>query len=93
MSMQQEHDWNFTKPGEDLSVRMHNLERGGRMFDATLELERRPWSGRELAKTLAFHPFMTAKVLFGIYFQALRLKLKGAPFFAHPARAAEEPSS
>ncbi|MHC5064652.1 MAG: DUF1365 domain-containing protein [Planctomycetota bacterium] len=92
MPMNQEHDWLFAPPGEELTVRMHNLERGDRVFDANLQMERLPWTGKELAKTLVLHPFISLKVLFGIYFQALRLKLKGAPYFAHPAQAVKEPS-
>ncbi len=92
MSMDQEHEWMFSTPGEELNVRMHNLERKGRIFDASLHMERRPWTAGELAKTLLLHPFISAKVMIGIYFQALRLKLKGATFFAHPAQAAKETS-
>ncbi len=37
---------------------------------------------------LAWHPFMTGKVLAAIYWQALRLWLKRTPFFTHPDEAA-----
>ncbi|MCA8942582.1 MAG: DUF1365 domain-containing protein [Planctomycetes bacterium] len=87
LSMDQEHDWRFSPPADRLAIHMRNLERGDALFDATLQLERKPWSGRELAKTLALHPFMTGKTLLGIYWQALRLRLKGAPFHEHPKTA------
>jgi len=34
------------------------------------------------------HPFMTGKVVVGIYWQALRLWAKRMPFYAHPAKRA-----
>jgi DUF1365 family protein len=78
------HDWRFSEPGERLSVQMENFEEDARTFDATLMMERRPWTSAELARCLASHPFMSGKVVAGIYWQALRLRLKGAPFFPHP---------
>jgi DUF1365 family protein len=85
MPMEQQYDWRFSAPGERLVVHMENLERRGKLFDATLALKREPLNGRSLAAALALHPWMTAKVAAGIYWQALRLFLKRAPFHAHPA--------
>lgn len=82
------HDWRFSEPGERLSVQMENLEQGRRTFDVTLSLERREWTGVQLARCLAAHPFMSAKIVAGIYWQALRLYLKRAPFFPHPKHRA-----
>jgi DUF1365 family protein len=52
-------------------------------FDATLILNRYDFDSN-LAKTLIQYPFMTVKVITGIYWQALKLKLKGVPFYDHP---------
>lgn len=87
MSMDQEHAWTFSQPGDELRVHMKNFEGGTHLFDAHLALERREWSTAELAKALVLHPFMTGKTLFGIYYQALRLKWKGATFYPHPTEA------
>jgi DUF1365 family protein len=88
IDMDADYDWRFTDPGARLVVHMEDLGPGGRFFDATLALERRPWSGRSLAWTLARFPFLTFRVAAGIYLQALRLRWKGAPFFAHPSKRA-----
>ena len=55
-----------------------------KLFDATLVLRRRPITGASLARTLVQFPFMTTRVLAAIYWQALRLWLKGATFHPHP---------
>ena len=55
-----------------------------KLFDATLALRRAPLSRRGLAALLARWPWMTLKVLLGIYWQALRLFIKRTPVFTHP---------
>jgi DUF1365 family protein len=77
-------DWRFRKPGKSLSVHMNNIEKGRKLFDATLSLNRREISGRDLNRVLLAYPFMTLKVTIMIYLQALRLWSKGVPFYVHP---------
>ena len=84
MPMQQQYDWRFNKPGEALTVHMENFEAGARVFDATLALERRPITAAALRRVLAAYPLLTLRVMAGIYWQALRLWVKGAPFHSHP---------
>jgi uncharacterized protein len=84
MPMDMEYDWRFTPPGELLTVNMTSLRQGSEIFSASLELRQRPLTGANLAGALLRWPFMTAKVVAAIYWQALRLKLKGVPFCPHP---------
>jgi DUF1365 family protein len=84
MPMELEYDWRFSSPGERLAVHMRNWRAGERIFDATLALERRSITGATLARALAGYPFMTARVLGAIYWQALRLWSLRVPFHAHP---------
>jgi DUF1365 family protein len=89
MPMDQEYEWIFGEPGRRLHVHMTNRVGGERVFDASLVLARREISGTALAGVLARHPWMTARVAAGIYWQALRLRLKRAPYHEHPrSRAA-----
>ncbi|MEZ5649773.1 MAG: DUF1365 domain-containing protein [Burkholderiaceae bacterium] len=57
---------------------------GSVLFGATLALQRRPISGTSLAATLARFPWMTARVIVAIHWQALRLWLRGVPVHDHP---------
>jgi uncharacterized protein len=86
LSMNLEYAWHLTRPGHRLLVHMEDLDAGRRVFDATLALQRRPLTGPQLAWALLRFPFMTGQVLFGIYWQALRLWIKGTPLFDHPPR-------
>ena len=86
MPMAIEYDWCFTPPGERLTVYMANSKDGKRFFDAALVLDRTEISGAALARVLTAFPFMTAKVVTAIYWQALRLWLKRVPYVPHPKK-------
>jgi DUF1365 family protein len=88
MPMDQSYDWRFSTPCETLSVHMENFERGEKVFDATLALERQPITGTNLARALVQFPIMTIQVVTAIYWQALRLWLKRIPFHTHPSKRA-----
>ncbi len=87
MDMGIEYDWRFRVPGKSLNVHMINYEKGQRLFDASLSLAKRPLTRRNLTRVLLHYPAMTGKVIGLIYWQALKLTLKGAPFFNHPEKA------
>ncbi len=87
MPMQQRYRWRFTEPGRGLVIHMQSLEGQRVVFDATLSLRRAAWSRRGLARRVAVTPVVAAKVFGAIYWNALRLWLKGVPFYAHPGSA------
>ena len=89
MDMNLDYEFVLTEPGEELVAHMTTFERGSTTppsFDATLALEREPWTARNLGRILLLHPWMTAKVIGAIHWQALLLFLKRVPVFSHPAR-------
>ncbi len=86
MPMDMQYDWSFTRPGGRLAVHMVNSREGERVFDASLLLDRTEICGRSLARVLAVFPFMTAKVIAAIHWEALKLWLKRCPVHVHPKK-------
>ena len=84
------YDWTFSAPGERLVVGMSSEQEGRTVFQAGLALARRPLSAGELARVAVTLPLLGGLVHAAIYVQALRLWLKRAPFFPHPAAAVSE---
>jgi uncharacterized protein len=76
----------YTAPGERLTVGLDVLEGDQCLFTATLSLRRRALDRAALGRLLWNYPVLTHRVTVGIYANAGRLRLKGAPFFTHPAR-------
>ena len=86
MPMEMEYDFILTPPADRLIAHMNTLDEGNVVLDATLTLSRRPWTAESLHGALRSHPWMTAKVIAAIHWQALRLFLRKVPVFTHPAR-------
>lgn len=86
--MDMKYRWVFKAPSQKLAVHMDNtVVRANdreieKHFDATLGLKQVTMAnaGRVILK----QPFMTLKVVAGIYWQALKLYIKRSPFYDHP---------
>ena len=74
-----EYAFAFTPPAGQLVAHMETSQVGSVGFDATLSLERRPWNAAEIRRALVRHPAMTARVMAGIHWEALKLWWKGVP--------------
>ncbi len=100
LGMQYEYRWRFGEPGRRLTVHMENRRLGseddaGRgaasgssdvAFDATLSLERHEWTPGHVRRAVVRSTVGTVGVLGAIYWQAMRLWMKRAPFHTHPAK-------
>lgn len=91
MGMDHRYAWSLTVPSAahpTLSVNIDSTQTGPsgdrHAFDATLNLRREELTAGSLARLLARFPFATLRTGLFIYAHAIRLKLKGAPYFAHP---------
>ncbi len=86
LPMDLQYEWRFEPPGPSLAVGMSCLRDGERVFDASLAMTRRPLRGATRAGVWWRHPWMGVRTVAAIYWQALRLRHKGAR--AHPRPAA-----
>ena len=80
-----EYSFDFSRPEASLVAHMETRRDGVACFDATLCLERRPWTAREIRRALVRHPVMTAGVVAGIHWEAVKLWWKGVPAYDRPA--------
>lgn len=88
MEFDVDYDFVLTPPSDKLVAHMNVLRRGRdglpRMFDATLSLDRRPWTAGAIRSALLRFPWMTVQVIAAIHWEALRLRLKGLPVMPFP---------
>jgi DUF1365 family protein len=81
-------------PGASLRIQIRNLEADREVFIATMALRRVELTRTRMVRFLLGHPPMTLVTLGRIYANALRLKIRGAPFHPHPEQRVDhaEPS-
>lgn len=83
MSMNYTYKLNLKVNSKKILVHMENYREGQKDFDATLTLKAQERSS--MNKTLWHSPLITYKIAAAIYWQALKLWIKGVPFHAHPS--------
>ncbi len=95
MGMDQRYRFRLTAPGPTLSIHIQSTATadGTDTFDATLNLRREEITRRNLRGLLARFPAQSARTGALIYTNALKLKLKGAPYHAHPDSPLESQAS
>lgn len=79
--MDMRYQWQCNRPGESLDVHMENWVEASKHMDATLTLQKKSWSSTHLNQVLLRTPFNSMKVPLSIYWQALKLWWKKAPFY------------
>ena len=79
--------WASNAPGDDLQIQIALFEKDERIFDAVLTLTGQPLNARNARRAILSYPLMTVKVVAGIYWEALRLFLKGVSLHSHPKRS------
>ena len=74
----------YTAPADRLRLKIDVLDAGRQVLHADLSLRRTALTRGALARAWWRQPAMPARISAGIYAQAARLKLKGAPTHGHP---------
>lgn len=87
ISEEQRYGFTLSNPaGEALSLRIRLDGPQGLTLIATENMQRQTLSDRHIIGQCLRMPLMTAKVIVGIYWEAVRLRLKGAKMFPYPGR-------
>jgi len=84
MPMQQHYRWQFSLHQSALTIHIQLQQDNDCCFDATLQLKAQPMTRAAMQHLPLRYPFLTFSVVISIYWQALRLWLKGVPFYGHP---------
>jgi DUF1365 family protein len=83
-SLNQAYQFYFSEPGERVYARIDLFEDGERPFHATLTGVRHELTNASVARALVRYPLMPMQVIGLIHWQALKLYVKGVPFFHKP---------
>ncbi len=75
-------------PSAHTRVVIREEDADGLLLAAAFSGSHRQLTDRNLLKTAIKYPLMTFKVIIGIHWEAVRLLLKGAPYFSHSDSAA-----
>lgn len=89
MDMDQHYAFRLSRPGETLSVFIHQTDREGPIFNASFAGRAEAMTDGALLTAFFRYPLMTLKIVAAIHFEAGRLFLKGMRLKGKPADPAE----
>lgn len=79
-SRDQTYHWQIEPPGDSLAIKLGVHDQRGYVFEAGLRLQRQPFTAQSARRLLLRKPAMTAFIIAGIYWQALKIFIKGIPY-------------
>lgn len=93
MDMDHQYAFRLSRPGETLSVFIHQTDREGAIFNAAFAGRAEAMTDAALLKAFFRYPLMTVKIIAAIHFEAGRLFLKGMRLKGRGADPAEPVSA
>ncbi len=81
--MDMQYKWKISQPQQRLTVSL-SCHKDIKHFVANIDMQRIELNSSSLLNVLLSIPSMTIKTVFGIYWQALKLFIKGVPFYPNP---------
>ena len=85
LDMRLDYEFFLRRPGDRIAIAIRVCRANRPVMTACLAGTRRPLSDFALLRAFSTIPAVTLKVTLAIYWEALRLRLKGLRFFDHPA--------
>lgn len=77
------YQWKINQPSDKALVHIGAHRNKQLVFDATMALQRQPMNRKQILRVLKSYPAMSFKIVWGIYWQALKLFMKRVPFYGH----------
>ena len=87
MPMDLDYHWQNSIPGENLALAIQTYQNGKMNFTASLLLSREEMSAKNQRSFVFKYPLETVKVISRIYWQALKIWVKGIPYIPKPPTA------
>jgi DUF1365 family protein len=84
MDLAMRYRFRILPPGRGLRIRILEVDRDGPMFAASHVARLQPLTSAGIARSFLRVPWVSLKVVGAIHYEALRLWLKGMPFFGRP---------
>ena len=82
--MDMHYSCSYMQVKDKLVLHLENHKNDRCITDATLSMQAQPLTRRKLFSCVLFQPYMSARVYYGIYKQALGLFLKKNPLYTNP---------
>jgi len=82
-STNQTYRWKIAAPADTIAINLGVHDERGHVFEAALNLSRQPFSKKSARNHIIKKPIMTAFIIAGIYWQAMRIFLKGIPYIPY----------
>lgn len=75
--------WQIAQPSESLTLSISNFKDGQKVFSAWYSLQRQALTAQNIKALVIRFPWQNIQVVLRIYWQALKLCIKGLPFYGH----------